>query len=79
MSNQVVEKEPESVGLIKNQLLNTCVRAMAILAVPAVGASLYRAVTLGFKPVMLAHVLLTLSLIFIWLKQDSLSFKLRGG
>ena len=52
---------------------------MAILAVPAVGASLYRAVTLGFKPVMLAHVLLTLSLIFIWLKQDSLSFKLRGG
>ncbi len=75
----MVEKEPESVGLIKNQLLNTCVRAMAIMAVPALAASLYRVVTLGFKPVMVVHILLTISLAFIWFKQDSLSYKLRGG
>jgi PAS domain S-box-containing protein len=75
----MVEKEPESVGLIKNQLLSTSVRATAILVVPAVGASLYRAVTLGFKPVMVVHILLAILLVFIWLKQHSLSYKLRGG
>jgi PAS domain S-box-containing protein len=69
----------KSVDWIKTQLLNTALQACAILAIPALLASLSRALTLGFKPVMVLHVIVVMGLILAWLKKDLLSYHLKAG
>lgn len=79
MPNQLLETSIKSLEFIRNQLLNTSSKAATLLAVPALAASLYRMVTVGFKPIMLLHILLVIFLMTIWLKQNTIRFSIRAG
>ena len=63
---------------IKAQLLNTTIRAIALLAIPALAASIYRAFSTGFKPVMAVHCVLVLGLVALWAGQKKFKFTQRA-
>ena len=75
---QGVVAKSRSLVWFKNQLLNTTVRATALLAIPALAASLYRAFQTGFKPLMILHLVMVLLLLIVWLKQHKLSYATRA-
>lgn len=79
MANQSLQQAADSIDIVKAKLLNTSIKAAAILAMPALLASFYRAVYIGFKPVMLLHVLLAALLLFAWQRSRYLKFNTKAG
>lgn len=70
---------PKSIDWIKNQLLDSALGGTVLLALPALAASIYRAVNIGFKPVMVLHIVVVIALVFIWLKKATVSYPIRAG
>jgi signal transduction histidine kinase/CheY-like chemotaxis protein len=68
-----------SVDKIKSQLLDTAIKATAILAVPALSASLYRSIELGFKNVMYLHIFMAMVLLLVWLKKQWAGYEIRAA
>ena len=52
---------------------------MSLLVIPALVTSMYRAITIGWQPVMYFHIVMALSYWFITLKRHQLPYLLRTG
>ncbi len=74
-----LDSDIKSVQWIKSQLLDGAVKVTALLMIPAFIASVYRAVSVGVKPVMYLHFIATIGFLFIWLKKQSFSYSLRAS
>lgn len=69
----------DSLNELRNRLLNGMLLGTAIVAVPAVGISLWRSVYLGWKPLMAIHLILVLLLWVLWLMRETLAYRWRSS
>lgn len=68
----------ESLANLRNHLLNSMLLGAAIVAIPALAISLWRAVFLGWKPLMAVHIVLTALFWLLWFMRAQLPYTLRA-
>ncbi|MDR3393699.1 MAG: PAS domain S-box protein [Parasulfuritortus sp.] len=71
------DTRPGSFADLRNPLLNDALLWLSIAAVPGVGLSLARALVIGWRPLMLLHLVLLAALWLIWLYRNRASYNVR--
>ncbi|MEW6981547.1 response regulator [Colwelliaceae bacterium 6471] len=75
----LIDSRRISVYKLKSELINTVLIIFSVVALPALIGSLSRIVDIGFMPIMILHIAITLSLAFITIFRRKISFELRSS
>lgn len=69
----------EEIGETRSKIADRLLITLSIIALPAVGASLFRALSIGWQPVMWLHVVAILIIWAVTLLRKRLSYRLRSA
>ena len=74
-----MDKLSRNITTVRSEICNLALIVFAIFAVPSLGASLYRTTSIGWQPVMTAHIFLAIVLWSVTLFRHRVPYNLRGG
>lgn len=77
--HKLIEKRKLSVAKFKSELANVTLLGLAIAVLPALASSLLRSLDIGFQPIMLLHITLTVAIFFVYYFRKRIGFKVRAN
>lgn len=78
-NNIAVDDVSHETNIIRSKICNAFLITFAIIAIPALAASLYRMTTIGYQPIMAIHVLLAITLWGVALLRKNVPYYLQAG
>ena len=70
---------PDDIGNIHSRIADGCLIGLSIAAIPALAASLYRVVDIGWQPIMYLHIALAALIVASALARKQMPYALRAG
>lgn len=64
---------------VRSRVCNAMLIALSITVIPALLASLYRAVDIGWQPIMAFHILLVISILTLTSMRHHIAYRYRAG